>query len=390
MKKICPICDLPVNEMNYCPRCRRMVRQPVLWQADYYLNERRPDYENRGEPHKPVSTGTQQKWKIQGNQQSGTIPGNQQSGNIPGNQQKRNIPGNPQKGNVQGSVRQNGSIPPFNPVYQEEKRSAEPVSGHKPSQPAQSGQAKKRRNSLTPLTGVITLLIVLNAVPKVIGSIGRLMDEKNDYGNYETAVPYDDSGFTELEEEEVKASKTACDGYIHFPADGSQIAAALGQFFKETDYGYQVEDGTVYSDNYLFEEESGPISYYETVESYSLEDQETGQLDPGDENYVYQYVDINYDTATGELHDYISSLKDREVSLVYLQEFLRLTEAAAGIPQEESSIPAIMDQARTKEWQEDGLFISEGMFDINAYLTDDGIRIYVSCSNPQVMESQET
>lgn len=48
MKKICPICDLPVNEMNYCPRCRRMVRQPVLWQADYYLNERRPDYENRG------------------------------------------------------------------------------------------------------------------------------------------------------------------------------------------------------------------------------------------------------------------------------------------------------------------------------------------------------
>ena len=376
IKKICPICDLPVNEMNYCSRCRRVIRQPFLWRSDYYLNERRPDYENSRDLHKPDS------------------PGNHQKGNAQGTPQKRTVQGNPQKGNVRDTARQkNASQRPVTPGYQEEKRSAVPASGYNPSQPSQTGQAKKGRKSLAPLTGIITLLIVLNAVPKVIGSIGRLIDEKSnysDYSNYETAVPYDDSGFTEIAEEEVKASGEPCDGYLHFPADGRQIADSLEQFFQETDYGYQVEDGAVYSDNYIFEDESGPLSYYETIESFSFEDEATSRLDPGDESYVYQYVDINYDTATGELHDYISSLKDREVSLVFLQEFLRLTEEAAGIPQGESSIPAIMEQARTKEWQEEGIFITEGLFDISAYLTNDGIRIYVSCGNPQVMESQET
>lgn len=364
MKKICPVCDLPVNEMNYCPRCRRMVRRPILWKTDYYLNERRPSYdEERNIP----------KTDRQGNQQRGNAQGNQQ------------------KGNTQSPARQKSVLQrPVSPRPQETRTPVRPAAGHNPSRPSQPGQAKKGRKPLAPLAGFLTLMVVLNAVPKVIGTVGQLMEDKSNYSTYETAVPYNDSGFTELEEEEVKASGEPCTGYIHFPADGRQIAAAMGQFFKETDYGYQVEDGAVYSDNYIFEEEDGPISYYETVESFSFEDEVTSQLDPSDEEYVFQYVDINYDTATGELHDYISSLKDREVSLVFLEEFLRLTETGAGIPQEESSIPAIMEQARTKEWQEDGIYIMEGLFDINAYLTNDGIRIYVSYSNPQVMESQET
>ncbi len=382
MKKICPVCDLPVNEMNYCPRCRRVIRQPHLWDADYYLNERRPTYENSHDSREP---------NVQGNQQRSYGQGTQQSGNVPGNQQRGNARGNQQKGNVPGTARQNG-VPqrPLNSRPQEAGKPVVPAAGHNPSQSSQPGQAKRGRNSRRPLAGFIAMLIIINVIPKVIGTVNRLMDNKSDYSNYETAVPYDDSGFTEIEEEEVKASGESCTGYIHFPADGRQIAASMEQFFKETDYGYQMEDGAVYSDNYIFEEENGPISYYETVESFSFEDEVTSQMDPSDENYVFQYVDINYDTATGELHDYISSLKDREASLAFLEEFLRLTETAAGIPQEESSIPAILEQARTKEWQEDGLYIMEGLFDISAYLTDDGIRIYVSCSNPQVMESQET
>jgi hypothetical protein len=60
MKKICPVCDLPVNETNYCPRCRKIVRQPVLWNADYYLNERRPDY-NSHNTHKAAGAENPQK-----------------------------------------------------------------------------------------------------------------------------------------------------------------------------------------------------------------------------------------------------------------------------------------------------------------------------------------
>ncbi|WP_349947753.1 hypothetical protein ABFV83_04500 [Lacrimispora sp. BS-2] len=364
MKKICPVCDLPVNEVNYCPRCRRVIRQPLLWNLDYYLNERRPSYENSRDFPKPAG---------------------------PGNQQKGNVQGNQQKGNPRGPARQmNVPQRPAAPMRQEGRTTAPPASGQNPSMPSQPGQAKKRRNPLAPLAGFITVMVVLNGIPRVIGSLARFVEEKSNYSNYETAVPYDDSGFTELEEEEVKASGEPCTGYVHFPVDGRQVAASMGQFFYETNYGYEIEEGAVYSDNYMFEEEDGPISYYETVESFSFEDEVTSQLDTGDDNYVYQYVDVNYDTATGELHDYISSLKDRENSLVFLEEFLRLVEAEAGIPQEESSIPAIMEQAGTGEWQEDGAFITEGLFDINLYLTKDGVRIYVSYSNPQVMENQET
>lgn len=352
MKKICPVCDLPVNETNYCPRCRKIVRQPVLWNADYYLNERRPDY-NSHNTHKVAGAE------------------------------------NPQKKNVQGPVGRNSTAGrPVIPRQNVGRPSPMPTGGHNPPQPSRPSQEKGRKNSTVPVVISIALFVLINAVPRIIGSVNRVvMDEKS---NYETAVPYDDSGFVELEEEDVKAAGVSCTGYDHFPLDGRQVAASMGQFFNETNYGYEIEEGVVYSDNYQFEEEGGPISYYETVESYSFEDETTSQLDPDDENYVYQYVDINYDTATGELHDYISSLKDRENSLVFLEEFLRLVEIEAGIPQEESSIPAIMEQAGAREWPEDGTFVTEGLFDINLYLTKDGVRIYVSYSNPKVMESQET
>lgn len=352
MKKICPVCDLPVNEANYCPRCRKVVRQPLLWKSDYYLNEIRPAY-NSHDTHMAAGAG------------------------------------NTQKKNVQGPVgRKRTTGEPVNPRQNAGRPSPMPAAPHNLPQPSRPGQEKGRKNSTVPVAISIALFVLINAVPRIIGTVNRVItDEKS---NYETAVPYDDSGFTELDEEAVKAAGESCTGYDHFPVDGRQVAASMGQFLNETSYGYEIEEGAVYSDNYQFEEEGGPISYYETVESYSFEDETTSQLDPADENYVYQYVDINYDTATGELHDYISSLKDRENSLVFLEEFLRLAETGAGIPQEESSIPAIMKQAGVGEWLEDGAFITEGLFDINLYLTEDGVRIYVSYSNPQVMESQET
>ncbi|MDR7810899.1 hypothetical protein [Lacrimispora sp.] len=353
MKKICPICDFPVNEANYCPRCRKLIRQPLLWNSEYYLNERRPA-NNSHDVHKPDGAGK------------------------------------PQNRNVQGAAGRKSPIErPVNPRQNVGRPSSKPAGSYNPSQPSRPGQEKGKKNSTVPVVISIALFALINILPRIIGTVNRaITDEKT--SNYETAVPYDDSGFTELLEEDVKAIGESCNGYDHFPVDGRQVAASMGQFFNETNYGYEIEEGTVYSDNYQFEDEGGPISYYETVESFTFEDEATSQLDPGDENYVYQYVDINYDTATGELHDYISSLKDRENSLVFLGEFLRLVETGAGIPQEESSIPAIMEQAGTGEWQEDGAFITEGMFDINLYLTKDGVRIYVSYSNPQVMESQET
>ncbi len=46
-------------------------------------------------------------------------------------------------------------------------------------------------------------------------------------------------------------------------------------------------------------------------------------------------MDVNYDTATGELHDYISRLNSGEASLEFLERFLTATEESSGIALED-------------------------------------------------------
>lgn len=53
IKKMCPVCDLPVNAGNYCPRCRRVIRNPYTQNVDYYLNERHPEHETECGFHNP-------------------------------------------------------------------------------------------------------------------------------------------------------------------------------------------------------------------------------------------------------------------------------------------------------------------------------------------------
>ncbi len=49
-QKICPICDGKLKG-NYCPFCRKIVRNPVEWDVAYYLNERHPQWETGCDYH---------------------------------------------------------------------------------------------------------------------------------------------------------------------------------------------------------------------------------------------------------------------------------------------------------------------------------------------------
>lgn len=55
-KKICPYCDQTVTG-NYCRGCRRIVWKPVVWDVDYYLNERHPESEENCQYHGDLHTG---------------------------------------------------------------------------------------------------------------------------------------------------------------------------------------------------------------------------------------------------------------------------------------------------------------------------------------------
>ncbi len=41
-KRICPICDGEIKIGHFCPQCHEWVRNPVVMEVNYYLNERRP------------------------------------------------------------------------------------------------------------------------------------------------------------------------------------------------------------------------------------------------------------------------------------------------------------------------------------------------------------
>lgn len=321
-KKICPVCDLPVNELNYCPRCKRVVKKTLEWEVDYYLNEKRPNHPYSAESqNKPI-----QQMKAEGEQRR-----------------------------EQGGEKLN----------------------------------RKQAEIITFAASLAIFIVVSFSFIKV-SSFSGSEDINNDYEFFEDAEGYDDYGYLELDESEVREAGIACTGYNHFDIDGAAMADSMWNFLNQSVFDYRFEKVELYSNNYEINyEEDGPFSYYETIQGINIEEADS-QLTPSDDNYIYQYVDINYDTATGQLHDYVSSLKNEEASFTYLEEFLRLAEAESGIAGEDSRIESIMEQLRANTGQENGAYLLEGIFDINIYTDEDVLRIYVCYNNPLAALDQET
>ncbi|WP_333647607.1 hypothetical protein [Lacrimispora sp.] len=317
MKKICPVCDTQLGDTNYCKQCRRVVRQPVMWNTDYYLNEMRPGGEKEGEQkaalqRKPVPVPTP--------------PRNSPAGKS-------------------GKIYVYGGI----------------------------------------AAGMFFVLLVF------VFCIGLMLAKEsnvNNRSNWEEEY-YGDSDYLEFEEEDVKSAGVPCTGYEHFPVNGKEAADAMNRFFIESYYEYQVEREAVYSDNYGFEEETGVVTYYQTLESFSFEEEVPEGQETDGEDYVYQYADIDYDTATGDLHEYSSFLKSEEASFAFLEEFLRVVESLALIPEEESSISGIMEKARADFAENGEGFVLEGLFYVSIYQEEDGVSVFVECGAPVEIEDQE-
>ncbi|MDF2888233.1 MAG: hypothetical protein K0R23_2618 [Lacrimispora sp.] len=306
MRKICPVCDLPLNEINYCSRCRRVVKKPVNWEVNYTLNEKK-DLASLPVSHLPVN---------------------------------------------------------------------QPV-------PRDSMLGKGKSNVLLFLVIGIALIFTLAGI--VISCAVNATSLEN---SYETAVGYDDYGFRDLDEAEVLAAGEHCSGFDHFETDGREISNSMTQFLEKEEYGYRIGSQETYGDNYEMNQDGGALTFYETVDSVYLVPKITEDVNSEEEEY--EYVDINYDTATGELHRYVSYLKNPEATLAYLEQFLLYTEAGCGIAAEQSSVASIMEQAQARLNQSEGAYILEGIFDVNLYIYEDRIQVYVSYNNPETVKNQET
>lgn len=311
MRKICPVCDLPVNEINYCPRCRHVVKKPVNWEVNYILNEK------RNQTPLPAS---------------------------------------------------------------------QPLVGSMPvNQPAANSSMPGKGKSNVLLFLVIAVFVIFTLASVMISCAVNATSLEN---SYETAVGYDDYGYRDLDEADVAAAGEHCSGFDHFDTDGREVSKSMTRFLEKEDYSYRISSQETYGDNYEMNQDGGPLTFYETVESVYLKSKAADSANPDEEEY--EYVDINYDTATGELHRYVSYLKDPDATLAYLEQFLLYTEAGCQIAAEQSSVASIMEQAQARLNQQEGAYILEGIFDVNLYIYEDRIQVYVSYNNPETVKNQET
>lgn len=368
LKKMCPVCDLPLKPGNYCTVCRKVVRRPVTWEVDYYLNENHPGNEADCGYHNPQFEADRH-----GDKGTTGRPG------VPARSVNRSGPaGNP----VRPAGQTSGN--PVRPISQTLGNPMRPA-----GQPVKaSGEAKKPWNAFAG-AGVAIVCVLLSAgitiAKEGFKSITSYYEDSQSMEIEEEYDSLEDYGYNELDEAEVIAAGKPCDGFFHFPGDSSRMIESMGGYLKNSDFGYTVSGEDLYTYNYEALDDRGKFSYFEKIYSFTMEDDNTRGLDFSDDDYLYQYVDINYDTVTGQVHEYNSCFYNEEASYVCLEEFLRQMEAEAGVSNEDSRFEEVLLQVRN-----DRAYIIEGIFEINIYRTEGQVEIYVTYNDPIAAANQET
>lgn len=411
IKKMCPVCDLPVSGINYCPRCKRVIKHPVIQNVDYYLNERHPENEAGCEFHNPyLEADHHGESRTAGQKGGGARPGSRTqpgafthsgSGSQGGSAARSGSGAGGGSAARSGSGAQSafGTKPVPRPAHTEgsgrlpggyrmaQANGADGTYQRKPSAGAgaagmgrSSGtQNRSRKNSIL-ITGIMIGLTLLLAAGKYC--YNYLLEKANYAVSDDYGYDYD---YTEFSDEEVAAAGKACDGYYHFPADGESVGSVMLAAVENSGYGYTVDSDSYYVDNYAYD----GITYFECYRSIYLTDAANAGYEETDENYFYQYIDLNYDTATGEFHEYSTSLNNEEASLAFLEQFLSEVEEESGIAQEERRTAAIMEEAREMVAQGQNNYIYEGMFAVEMYRGEHTLYIDVTYNDPEAAAGAE-
>ncbi|RGD67245.1 MULTISPECIES: hypothetical protein [Hungatella] len=400
MKKMCPVCDLPVNAGNYCPRCRRVIRNPYTQNVDYYLNERHPEHEtecgfhnpyleadHHGESGNPASPayGSSAGRPVQGRSAQGSPV---QGGPVQGS----TVPNKPVQRPFSGAAASGGGRTPgtgsINGSY---RNPAEGSGAYRTatggygagSRPTGTGSMKpegKKSNAGKTVLIMAAVGLVTIAMVAFTNLEGYLSDYLKGAAETTEAYNYDyESDFTRLNDEDVIEAGEPCMAYYHFPADGVYVSEQLLAAVESTDFGYKLDSDELYTDNYLYDD----TSYFESIRSLYLED---NLSETRDDEYTDQYIDVNYDTATNELHEYATRFYSSEASLTFLERFLTATEESSGIAAEDRKADEIMEEARDIVKQEQSSYIYEGLFviEIYRYEGDEALYVYASYNDPEL------
>lgn len=317
IRKICPICDQTMKSAHYCRNCRTWIRTPIVRDVDYYLNERHPSWEAGCSYH--------------------TMP----------EQPSRPAAASAQP-NSTGAAPAQSNRPPVLPTTR------------RPSSQKTAGKSLPGLEA-----AVIVVLIILFKVYTQVGAplieqAAKLIQGNKapdaydvDLGSY---MDLDD--YQELTDEEVRAAGVVCNSADHFPVSGEALVSALVRLLEQQ--GLEICGTNTYSYNELYDDGT---TWYDTWTSIDLQDGEMG---------TYQYVEVDYDTATGELHQVSLSLEDGPVLVNTAAEvvtFIGEHGGPAGVTQYtdqlREELAAAMQQEEGYQLDCEGLYLEGVSYDTN-------------------------
>lgn len=324
VQRICPVCDQIMKSPHYCRTCRHWVKNPWVRDVDYYLNERHPQNETNCAYHErsPERTANQSR-------------------------------------PTQSRTKQ----------IRPKQATAQP---NRPRQSAPKGTNEKKKQINLVLVIVIAIYLTFMLVGNgLIGGVGRLLSGSHSSGSsaiyYEEEIFDTDSAqaaYHELEDEAVIAAGEACNSRGHFDIQGEELLEPLEKMLEGM--GYEVEDCYSYSFNEIYD---GGESWFDTMISVDLAQ--------GD-NDTYQYIEINYDTATGQLHEVDVMMADAEAALEMAISVLEYLEDAEVIDRSQTRSDIAREEIGGAVLQGNNIYCTYGEVEISGFSHNDGCGIYIS------------
>ncbi len=354
VRKICPICDQVMKHSHYCGNCKSWVKHPFVRDVTYYLNERHPQKENNCSYH-------------------GKIAGEPFVTAVPGTTSKVKKTKEPPKAtDTAGWILQSGK-------------------GN-----GQTGQVGKEYGDKKKENGVVWAAIVILVVVLVVSLSKAGMGVVESYflpwsaeteapsyeepfnpweweDDYETDIQEEtdwwENESRELTDEEVKDIGKACMGDGHFLHQGSELEELVRRLLNEQGYDQSMVGRYSYNIEYYLENGECTNSFFSSYINFTLA--ANGEIVYGN------YVDIDCDTATGDLHAIEISMHDKEDAVELTVEILKYIEREwnleAGFWSDtvRQELPEQIESEDGYDWTHEDAWISGSSYEDGYWITID-------------------
>ncbi len=326
VRKICPICDQVMKGSHYCRNCRSWVKHPYVREVNYYLNERHPQKETGCVYHGSYPAG--------GRDASGRGEPPQ---SVSKTEKKPAQPGN--TGNTAGWVFQGQGL--------EGMDNGQGGYGERTGNVwSENGQSKSSRGVIWVAVAIVLMVTAgsflkmgINAIEKGLryqSAMNQMFDfaeevdpsqlewdyEEDEDWNYDDF--WENSDYNELTDEEALATGVRCSGDEHFDISGEEMEKLICRFLEEQ--GFRIEDVEEYSYNSQYCDDRGNAvrTYFSTYTALYLEGED-----------AYEYVELDCDTVTGELHGVHLVMEDEEKLVKILEGIIEILGEECDLPWED-------------------------------------------------------